>query len=141
MREITVSKEERHSLARSVALGAPVAVLLWLGILRLVLGSWSLVFPGIVALISVVVLTGLLCPDPVGKLTYRFWNGLIFGIDWLVTRLICVVLYYLLITPLGCVLRLIGLPYAHVGRQQVANPRWVRVVKAEQRREDYLKQY
>lgn len=129
------------TLARSVALGTPVAVLLWVGILRLVLGAWSFVFPGIVALISVVVLTGLLCPDPVGRLTYRFWNGLIFGIDWLVTRVICVVLYYFLITPLGCVLRLIGLPYARVGRQQVPDTSWVRVVKAEQGRGNYLKQY
>lgn len=141
MRQVTVSREDRYALARSVAVGTPVAVLLWLGLLRLALGTWSYVFPGIVALISLVVVVGLLCPDPVGTFAYRFWKGLISGIDWLVTRVICAILYYFFITPLGFFLRLMRLPYARMGRAKTANSTWVKVAKPENRREHYLKQY
>lgn len=136
-----VRKEDRKALARNVAMGTPVAVLLWLGILRLVLGVWSFVVPSMIALLSLAVVVGLLCPDPVGKLTYRGWKGLIAGIDWLVTRAICAILYYVLITPLGCLLRMLGLPYARIGRAQPARSTWVRLAKTENRREHYLKQY
>lgn len=136
-----ISKEERHGLARTVAISTPVVVFLWLGLLRVVLGDWRFVFPAMIGLLSLAVVLGLLCPDPLGSLTYRCWSALVAAIDWLVTRVICVLLYFLLITPLGCLLRILGVSYARIGRAAPGKSTWVTALKTANRREPYLKQY
>ena len=141
MKQQRVSREERQAVARTVAMSMPVVVVLWVGIIRLALGTWSFVFPGMMGVFSLTVVVGLLCPDPVGRLTYRCWNALISGIDWLVTRVICALLYFLIITPLGMCLRIAGVAYARIARPGTANPRWVPVAKTLKRRDYYLKQY
>jgi len=62
----------------------------WFGAAALVLGSWGLVWP-----------SGL-------KPIYRVWMGLAVVMNYFISRSILILLYYLVVTPTGLVLRALG---------------------------------
>jgi hypothetical protein len=129
---------ERKRLARELVLGAPVAGLVWLLLLKLFLGEWSFAFPGAIVLFSFVLALLMTGPAPVGTLAFRFWKGLVFCIDWLVTRIVCLLLYFLLITPVGLMVRLLRGTKAS-GRSPSSN--WQKVSPAAGDRRHYFRQY
>lgn len=104
----SAARRERIRLAREIALGAPVAALLWLGILRLLTGGWSWAFPALILGFSALVALLLLGPRASGEPARLFWKGLVFCIDFIITRVVCVILFYGLFTPVGLFLRLLG---------------------------------
>ena len=135
------TKPERYRLAREVLIGAPVAGLLWLVLIRLFTGDWSFVFPAVIVGVSFVLAACMVCPDPFGSLAYRFWKGLVWGIDWVVTRIICVILFYLIFTPLGLLLRLIRVPLLSLKQRPSTESCWVDVKEKPVPERHFFKQY
>jgi len=128
-------------LARELLLGAPVAGLLWLLALRLFLGTWSFVFPLAIVGFSLLLALLMICPDPVGPAACRFWRGLVGAIDWLVTRVVCAVLYYGLFTPLGWLLRLLRVPLVRMQPDRGATTHWRKVAPPGDPRRQFFRQY
>lgn len=133
-----VALGERKRLARELVLGAPVAGLLWLLLLRLFLGEWSFTFPGAIVLFSFVLALLMIGPASVGTLAFRFWKGLVFCIDWLVTRIVCLLLYFLLITPVGLVVRIFR---GTKTSGQSAASNWQKASPASGDKRHYFRQY
>lgn len=132
---------QRRRTALQVAVGAPFAGLIWLLIIRLVSGTWSLGFPLTIVGVSCSLALLMLVREPVGSLACRIWTGLIFVIDWVVTRVLCAMLYYLIFTPLGLVLRVLGVPLLKLKADPGASSYWE---KGSPRRDDgrhYFRQY
>ncbi|MGC9451858.1 MAG: hypothetical protein ACP5I4_10460 [Oceanipulchritudo sp.] len=136
-----ITFQNRRRLARELVIGAPVAGLLWLLILRVFLGEWSLGFPLVIVGFSLVLALVMIGPEPGGSLAYRFWKGLIFVIDWAVTRVVCLFLYYLIFTPLGLVLRLLRVPLLRMRTDPTAATHWRKVSPPADDRRHYFRQY
>lgn len=131
----------RRRLALELVAGAPVAALLWLLLLRWILGQWSFAFPGIIVAVSAVLALLMVGPEPGGTLAYRLWKGFILCIDWLITRLVCLLLYYLLFTPLGLVLRLVRGPLLPMKTEPHAESYWHTTGTLPPEPASYFRQY
>ncbi len=143
MQSVVYSSDDRQRarLARELALGAPVAGLLWLLVLRLLLGTWSPALPlGIVGC-SLLLALLMICPAPVGPAACRLWRGLVGAIDWLVTRVVCAALYYLLLTPLGLILRLCRVPLVPMRPDPDKESHWRAVAPPGDPRRHFFRQY
>lgn len=88
---------------------------------------------------TLIVLVGLIAPAMIKPL-YLGWMILLYPIRWIVSCLLIAVVYYLLITPIGLILRLLG--HDLVGRRfdSRATSYWKteRRVRQEQ---DYFRQF
>jgi hypothetical protein len=136
-----VGRQERRRLAREVLIGAPVAGILWLLLIRLFTGDWSLVFPAIIVGFSIVLAACMVSPDPLGTGAYRFWRGLVGIIDWIITRIVCAFLYYLIFTPLGLILRLLRVPLLSLKLRPPEESCWVDVKEKSAPGKHFFKQY
>ena len=61
----------------------------------------------IIALAGFFILMGLSRPSALQKL-YTFWMWLALILGWLISRLLLIVLFFLVITPIGLIMRLMG---------------------------------
>ena len=136
-----ITIEQRRRLARELVVGAPVAGLLWLLALRVFLGGWSIGFPLIFVFFSLTLALMMIGPEPLGLPAYRFWKALVCGIDWVVTRLVCLLLYYLIFTPLGLVLRLLRVQLVQMRGESGAATHWRKVSPPADDRRHYFRQY
>ncbi|NBD39023.1 MAG: hypothetical protein GVY10_10680 [Verrucomicrobia bacterium] len=121
--------------------GAPVAALLWLLLLRWLLGVWSFTFPVIIIAVSAGLAVFMNGPEPAASFAYRLWKGLIFCIDWVVTRLVCLFLYYVIFTPLGLGLRLFRVRLLKMKPDSAADSYWREQTGTEPTPASYLRQY
>ena len=137
--DITVQKRRR--LARELVIGAPVAGLVWLLLLRTFLGEWSYGFPLVIVGFSVLLALVMIGPEPCGSLAYRFWAGLVSAIDWAVTRVVCLLLYYVIFTLLGVVLRVLGVRLLQMKAGPDSSSNWQKVSPAADERRHYFRQY
>ncbi len=137
--EIPLARRRRLSL--ELVAGAPVAALLWLLLLRWILGVWSFGFPVVILAVSVVLALLMNGPAPVASFAYRFWKGFIFCIDWLVTRVVCLLLYYFLFTPVGWLLRLCRIPLLRMNTAPAGPSYWNEKAPGEDGPSPYLRQY
>lgn len=136
-----INKPARRRLAREVLAGAPVACLLWLLLIRLFTGGWSFAFPAVLVAVSIFLSACLVGPDPLGSVAFRFWKGLVQVIDWIVTRVICVILFYLVFTPLGLLLRLFRVPLIQLKARPLEESCWIDVKQNPDPRIHFFKQY
>ena len=136
-----IEKRERRRLARELVIGAPVAGLVWLLVLRIFLGEWSLGFPLLIVGFSLVLALVMAGPDPPGSGAWHFWKGLVFGIDWVVTRVVCALLYYLVFFPLGVILRVLRVPLVRLRGDPAAPTHWQKVSPPPDARRHYFRQY
>lgn len=137
----TIDRGERRRLARELVIGAPVAGLLWLVILRVFLGYWSFVFALVIVGVSGILALVMVGPDPLGSLAFRFWKTLVFAIDWVVTRVVCLALYYLVFTPLGWILRLLRVRLLSMGSDPALESHWRKVSPPGDEKRHYFRQY
>ena len=61
----------------------------------------------IVGVAVVVAVIGVLVP-PLSRVLYVVWMGAAFPIGWTVSHLVMAVVYYLVVTPIGLTMRLLG---------------------------------
>ena len=56
---------------------------------------------------------------------YSVWMGAAFAIGWLVSRVILVILFYLVITPIGLIARSMGKEFLEIGPDRKKNSYWI----------------
>jgi hypothetical protein len=137
----TIPRERRRQLCRELLLGAPLAALLWLLLLRLISGQWNWVFPVVILCVSLLMAGAVLMPGVVGSAVYRLWGGLIRCIDWVITRLSCAVLYFLVFTPLGLLLRLLRVPLLQMKPAKSTASMWIKISPKQDARHHFFRQY
>ena len=69
-------------------------------------------------------LGGLLTPRLLEGV-YTVWMGIAFGLGWVVSRAILVLLFYLVITPIGMLARLFGKKFIDITFPQAGESYWI----------------
>lgn len=87
---------------------APIAAVAWLGLFRLLSGHWLWFLP--IVILAVGLPVGLICTLAPGRAgpVHVAWHGLIAVLDWVVVTVALALVYFLVFTPVGLVLRLTG---------------------------------
>jgi len=93
----------------------------------------------IVAGIGILLTTLALVIPSVLKETYRYWMGFAVTLGWFVSRLILLLLFFGLFTPLGLIARLVRKRFLDVRFRDGVNSYWVPKQKAQE--SDYEKMY
>jgi len=96
-----IKREDHLVLMREILLGAPVAALLWLLLVRWLAGGWAWMVPAWILGLSGLLALSLLAGGKPANAAFRFWRGLVRLIDLMVRTIICLLLYALLFTPVG----------------------------------------
>ena len=96
---------------------------------------WWIVF-GLLGIILGI--TGLIIPKILPGV-YRVWMGFAFAIGWMISRTILGLLFYLVITPVGLVARLMGKQFMDINLRKQKDSYWIEREKIE--RDKYEKMY
>ena len=90
------------------SLATPVAALVWLGLIRLVSGDWHWTLPS--AILSVGLIAGLVClvAPRAGRPVHVVWHAVVATANWIIVSVILFLVFILVFTPVGLLLRLIG---------------------------------
>ena len=86
------------------------------------------------------ILTGLLVPSVLRPLQ-KIWMALSIVLGWVMTRVILVVLFFLVITPIGIMGKLFGKRFLAIKRDKTTRSYWNYRKPEERRREDYERQF
>ncbi len=73
---------------------------------------------------------------PFGKKFYATWMAIAFALGWIMSRVLLSLIYYLLVTPIGLVGRLIGKKFLDISFKDGKNSYWV---ERENPKIDYTK--
>lgn len=85
-------------------------------------------------------LAGLAAAAPAAlRRPHRAWMALALALGWLTSRLLLVLVFALLLTPLGLAARLLGRRFLELRPDRGADTYWV--ARAQDRRDDYTKMY
>lgn len=98
-------------------------VLVGLGLLLLVKGkdNYLILFAFSAAFLG----AGFLFPSAVKPL-YRFWMTLGLVLGWVMTSLLLLLIFYLVLTPMGLILRLCGVVFLNTRWEQSKETCWIR---------------
>jgi len=132
----TVNKDKKPELRR---FGLTIGVFLGLlggGALWLERGGYPYLF----AAAAILILLGMTRPMSL-RLIHRAWMGLAMGMGWFVTKVILLVLFYLVVTPLGVLSRLSGRNSLNLKFDRKEEQYWIPKAKPRPEREAYEKQY
>ena len=105
---------------------APMAALAWFGLLRVTTGDWLWHLPAVILTIGLVF--GLACAGfpSLARPLHIGWHALIAALNWVVVSLSLFLVFYLVFTPAGLLLRLAGRrPLIHqpdIGRKTYWRP-------------------
>ena len=72
----------------------------------------------------ILLLGGLLNPRSLERL-YAVWMGIAFALGWVVSRAILILLFYLVITPIGMLARLFGKKFIDITFPQAVESYWI----------------
>ncbi len=84
--------------------------------------------------------TGLTVPQ-VLKPAHKIWMGLAFFMGWVMSRLILSALFYLIVSPIGLIMRLFSKDFLDVRIDRQAASYWSKREEKETPRERYLRLY
>ena len=134
--EIKNIKEDKTTLRK---FGFTVGtVLLLVGIVLFLIGkSSSVVFGGIGVLL---ILFGLILPNILKPLN-KIWMTLAVILGWFMSRVILFILYYVIITPIGIFLKLIGKDFLQLKIDKSSKSYWETREKKIAEQIDYERQF
>jgi hypothetical protein len=119
----------------SIGLGVILAAI---GTLLLVKGRGSFIY--LYAAGGLVILAGLLFSILL-KPVYVLFSYVGFALGWVMTRLILTLLFFLVITPIGMVMRLLGKRFLDLSFKKKAGSYWIDKVPAEEETGGYENQF
>ena len=93
-----------------------------------------------VAIGGLFVICGLIYPTLLKPL-YRPWMIFAVILGWFMTRLILALLFYLIITPIGLITRILGKLSIDIGWKKEMESYWTPIESNDQSRVDHEKQY
>lgn len=102
------SQQEIRKFAFTLLIGMPMVGLVWMGIIWLtanVINYWVL---GAFALVGIFVGGLSLIFHGAGKTAYVIWHSLAAIIEWLITLISTLIMYYLTLAPIGVIMKLFG---------------------------------
>jgi hypothetical protein len=134
--EIKNIKEDQTTLRKfGLTVGT---VLLLVGIVLYLIGkSSSVVFGGIGVLL---ILFGLILPNILKPLN-KIWMTLAVILGWFMSRLILFILFYIVITPIGFFLKLMGKDFLHLKMDKKSQSYWETREKKIAEQIDYERQF
>jgi hypothetical protein len=88
----------------------------------------------------VFLVAGLAAPSALGPVR-RVWLKIGEAIGWVMTRVIMLVLFFAVVTPIGLVARALGKDFLSLKRDPKAKTYWVPVDPADRPKEHYERQY
>lgn len=57
---------------------------------------------------------------------YKIWMGVAFAIGWIVSRILLVIIFYLVLTPIGLTARLFGKDFLDIRVKKVQDSHWIK---------------
>ncbi len=133
IRNIKSGKKElkQFGYTMGIVLGVLGMLFLWRG------KEWYLYFIvlSVVFLVPAIILPILL--KPIQKL----WMAVAILLGWLMTRVILSILFYLVIAPIGLILRLSGKDFLNRSFEEHNDSYWIPRETVEHNKEDYEKQF
>ena len=99
------SLDERRRFGITLVIGFPLAGLVWFFMVWLVKDDWILEIPAIFATIGIVGGGALAASPSIGRVPYIVWHLLIRAIEMSITYLLLLILFFLVITPIGLLRR------------------------------------
>lgn len=134
--EIKNIKEDKTTLRKfGLTVGT---VLLLVGIVLFLTGkSSSVVFGGAGILL---ILFGLILPNMLKPLN-KIWMTLAVMLGWFMSRLILFILFYIVLTPLGIFLRIIGKDFLNLRTDKNCDSYWEKREKTVSEKIDYERQF
>jgi len=104
-----------------ILVGSVFLALSALGIYRL----WNVASIEVFLLAGIVLLfCGIVMPESLKHL-YRIWMGAAFAIGWLVSRMILIILFYFVLTPVGFLARLRGKEFLDIDFGKKKESYWI----------------
>lgn len=98
-----------------------LALALWM-----FLKEYPPLFQYLLGVIGILLLTiGLSCPLVLKKI-YKVWMGVAFAIGWIVSRVLLVVIFYLVLTPIGLTARLLGKDFLDIRAKKSQDSYWIK---------------
>jgi len=134
--EIKNIKEDKTTLRKfGLTVGT---VLLLVGIVLYLTGkSSSVIFAGIGVLL---ILFGLILPNILKPLN-KIWMTLAVILGWFMSRIILIILFYLIITPIGFLLKIAGKDFLNLQSDNDKNSYWEIREKKVTEKIDYERQF
>ncbi|MFC1804521.1 SxtJ family membrane protein [Candidatus Omnitrophota bacterium] len=108
------------------------------GLILFLRGKTVFYIPWLMAI--VVILAGFLCPLRLNHL-YKFWMQIASRIGWLNTRLILFMIYYLMFTPVGLMMRIFGMDFLDTKIDRSKASYWRKSEEKEFRKQNYERQF
>lgn len=84
------------------------------------------------------IISGLLFPTALSSV-YKIWMGLAFALGWLMSRVLLLILFYLVLTPISLIARLAGKSFLDRNFNEKRDSYWV--VRDISKKVDYTKMY
>ncbi|HVO76333.1 MAG TPA: SxtJ family membrane protein [Ignavibacteriaceae bacterium] len=102
-------------------------------------GTENYLFVYLFSLIGgVLFILGLISPG-ILKSVYRIWMGLAFAMGWIVSPILIMILYYIVVTPLGIAAKLFRKEFLDLKFRDNKDSYWV--IKSVDSKNDYKKMY
>jgi len=108
------------------------------------LGFWiyysSQSFVGIIFLFIGILLFafGLLFPNVLSS-AYKVWMGLAFALGWIMSRVLLIVLFYFVLTPVGFIAKIVGKKFLDIDYTVKKESYWI--IRSSDMKTDYSKMY
>jgi len=108
------------------------------------LGFWiyysSQSFVGIIFLFIGILLFafGLLFPNALSS-AYKVWMGLAFALGWIMSRVLLIVLFYFVLTPVGFIAKIVGKKFLDIDYTVKKESYWI--IRSSDMKTDYSKMY
>ena len=128
---------EKRKFGLTLAIGFPFAAIAWFLIVRLFSGSWNLAVLFWIAGIGYPLGLLLAALPVIAGPFYTVWFSLVCIIDIVIVTVLFSVLYYLIITPIGLLMRLFGREPIRKGFNRDAKTYWTEAEKVEDPRRYY----
>jgi len=81
---------------------------------------------------------GLLFPNVLSS-AYKVWMGLAFALGWIMSRVLLIVLFYFVLTPVGFIAKIVGKKFLDIDYTVKKESYWI--IRSSDMKTDYSKMY
>ena len=94
----------------------------------------------IATIASISIILGLFLPKSL-KFPYTIWMKFSIVLGWIMTRVILCIIFYLILTPISLIARLVGEDFLALKKTNSMNSYWNHRAKSEEQNQRYEKQF
>ena len=98
-----------------------LALTLWM-----FLKQYPILFQYLLGIIGILLMViGISCSSVLRRI-YKVWMGIAFAMGWIVSRILLVIIFYLVLTPIGLTARLFGKDFLDIRVKKVQDSHWIK---------------